>query len=206
MIWHILYIFQHDRRRCLGQVVGHRCRRRNQVNMTVSRGVKCLHRTFKITSLGKWTYNFLHILYSISSLGETQQFCGDYIFSGHTGCLILAYLVVSHNLHDILDLKRGDWSLKITRDKLGARLLSPNLSASPLVSFVNLSYCPLPCSILIAMHWLSPRLTPRSRLKLCTLSRSRFSLLLFISGISALLAGRGHYTIDVVFGYWVMTR
>ena len=64
--------------------------------------------------------NFLHILYSISSLGETQQFCGDYIFSGHTGCLILAYLVVSHNLHDILDLKRGDWSLKITRDKLGA--------------------------------------------------------------------------------------
>jgi len=44
------------------------------------------------------------------SLGETQQFCGDYIFSGHTGCLILAYLVVSHNLQDILDLKRGDWS------------------------------------------------------------------------------------------------
>ena len=68
------------------------------------------------------------------------------------------------------------------------------------------SCCPLPCSIIIAMHWLIARLTPRSRLKLCTLSRSRFSLLLFISGISALLAGRGHYTIDVVFGYWVMTR
>lgn len=74
------------------------------------------------------------------SLGETQQFCGDYIFSGHTGCLILAYLVV--------------------------RDYSPP------------TYRPL--------HW--------------------FSLLLFISGISALLAGRGHYTIDVVFGYWVMTR
>jgi len=74
------------------------------------------------------------------SLGETQQFCGDYIFSGHTGCLILAYLVV--------------------------RDYSPP------------TYRPL--------HW--------------------FSLLLFICGISALLAGKGHYTIDVILGYWVITR
>ena len=152
-----MYIFQHDRWRCLGQVVGHCCRRRNQVNRTFSRRVKCFCQMLFCTEL-LWTfpldfhrqldlYNFLHILYPISSLGETQQFCGDYIFSGHTGCLILAYLVVSHNLHDILDLKRGDWSKKITWDKLGARLLSSNLSASPLVSFINLSCCPLPCPI-----------------------------------------------------------
>ena len=114
----IFYIFQHDRWRCLGQVVGHCCRRRNQVNRTFSRRVKCFCQMLFCTEL-LWTfpldfhrqldlYNFLHILFS--SLGETQQFCGDYIFSGHTGCLILAYLVVSHNLHDILDLKRGNWS------------------------------------------------------------------------------------------------
>ena len=78
--------------------------------------VKCFsaqnfYEPFPWTFTGNWTsIIFLHILYSISSLGETQQFCGDYIFSGHTGCLILAYLVVSHNLHDILDLKRGNWS------------------------------------------------------------------------------------------------
>ena len=128
MIWYILYniiyniiyhmyIFQHDRWRCLGQVVGHCCRRRNQVNRPFSRRVKCFCQMLFCTEL-LWTfsldfhrqldlYNCLHILYSISSLGETQQFCGDYIFSGHTGCLILAYLVVSHNLHNILDLKRG---------------------------------------------------------------------------------------------------
>ena len=28
------------------------------------------------------------------SLGDKQQFCGDYIFSGHTMVLIIAYLIV----------------------------------------------------------------------------------------------------------------
>jgi len=74
------------------------------------------------------------------SLGEDQQFCGDYIFSGHTMCLSLAYLVAK------------EYSPKDFR----------------------------------LLHW--------------------FSFLLFISGVSALLAGRGHYTVDVVLGYWVITR
>jgi len=74
------------------------------------------------------------------SLGEEQSFCGDYIFSGHTMCLILAYLVVKE-------------------------------------------YSPRDFRLL---HW--------------------FSFLLFVCGISSLLAGRGHYTIDVILGYWVITR
>jgi len=84
-------------------------------------------------------------LYSIAagggiSLGETQQFCGDYIFSGHTMCLILAYLVI--------------------------REYTPRRQR--------------------ALHWLA--------------------LLLFLGGVATLLAGRGHYTIDVVLGYYVTTR
>lgn len=74
------------------------------------------------------------------SLGEEQKFCGDYIFSGHTMCLIMAYLVVR-------DYSPSDFRL---------------------------------------LHW--------------------FSFLLFVCGISSLLAGRGHYTIDVILGYWVITR
>ena len=33
-----------------------------------------------------------------------------------------------------------------------------------------------------------------------------FSIFLFLTGISALLLGRGHYSIDVLLGYWVTTR
>ena len=33
-----------------------------------------------------------------------------------------------------------------------------------------------------------------------------FSFSLFLTGISALLLGHGHYTIDVLVGYWVTTR
>ena len=33
-----------------------------------------------------------------------------------------------------------------------------------------------------------------------------FSFFLFLTGISALLLGRGHYSIDVLLGYWVTTR
>jgi len=74
------------------------------------------------------------------SLGDKQQFCGDYIFSGHTMVLIISYLIVKE-------------------------------------------YTPNSFSLL---HW--------------------FSFLLFLAGISSLLLGRGHYTIDVLLGYWVTTR
>jgi len=74
------------------------------------------------------------------SLGDKQQFCGDYIFSGHTMVLIISYLIVKE-------------------------------------------YTPNSFSLL---HW--------------------FSFLLFLTGISSLLLGRGHYTIDVLLGYWVTTR
>jgi len=74
------------------------------------------------------------------SLGDKQQFCGDYIFSGHTMILIIAYLIVNQ-------------------------------------------YSPYGFSLL---HW--------------------FSYVLFLTGISALLLGRGHYSIDVLIGYWVTTR
>jgi len=74
------------------------------------------------------------------SLGEKQLFCGDYIFSGHTMCLILSYLVVK---------EYGPPKLKI-------------------------------------LHWLS--------------------YALFMTGVGALLAGKGHYTIDVILGYWILTR
>ena len=33
-----------------------------------------------------------------------------------------------------------------------------------------------------------------------------FSFCLFLTGISALLLGHGHYSIDVLLGYWVTTR
>ena len=33
-----------------------------------------------------------------------------------------------------------------------------------------------------------------------------FSFSLFLSGVSALLLGHGHYSIDVLLGYWVTTR
>jgi len=74
------------------------------------------------------------------SLGDKQQFCGDYIFSGHTMVLIIAYLIVKE-------------------------------------------YSPQEFSLL---HW--------------------FSFCLFLSGVSALLLGHGHYSIDVLLGYWVTTR
>jgi shingomyelin synthase len=74
------------------------------------------------------------------SLGDKQQFCGDYIFSGHTMVLIMAYLIVKE-------------------------------------------YSPEEFSLL---HW--------------------FSYCLFLSGVSSLLLGRGHYSIDVLLGYWVTTR
>eukprot|EP00092_Neocalanus_flemingeri_P013675 GFUD01014748.1.p1 GENE.GFUD01014748.1~~GFUD01014748.1.p1 ORF type:complete len:336 (-),score=120.53 GFUD01014748.1:44-1051(-) len=74
------------------------------------------------------------------SLGDKQQFCGDYIFSGHTMVLIIAYLIVKQYSPD------------------GFYLL----------------------------HW--------------------FSYFLFLTGISALLLGHGHYSIDVLLGYWVTTR
>jgi len=74
------------------------------------------------------------------SLGDKQQFCGDYIFSGHTMVLIIAYLIVKE-------------------------------------------YSPQEFSLL---HW--------------------FSFSLFLSGVAALLLGHGHYSIDVLLGYWVTTR
>jgi len=74
------------------------------------------------------------------SLGDKQQFCGDYIFSGHTMVLIIAYLIVKE-------------------------------------------YSPQQFSLL---HW--------------------FSFSLFLSGVAALLLGHGHYSIDVLLGYWVTTR
>jgi len=74
------------------------------------------------------------------SLGDKQQFCGDYIFSGHTMVLIIAYLIVKE-------------------------------------------YSPKSLALL---HW--------------------FSFFLFLFGVSALLLGRGHYSIDVLLGYWVTSR
>jgi len=90
-------------------------------------------------------YDIYEKLKSISghggiSLGEKQLFCGDYIFSGHTMCLILSYLVVK---------EYGPPKIKL-------------------------------------LHWLS--------------------YTMFLAGIIALLTGRGHYTIDVILGYWVLTR
>lgn len=74
------------------------------------------------------------------SLGEKQQFCGDYIFSGHTMCLILSYLVVKQ--------------------------YSPP------------QFC--------LLHWVS--------------------YFMFLAGVGSLLSGRGHYTVDVILGYWILTR
>jgi len=74
------------------------------------------------------------------SLGEKQLFCGDYIFSGHTMCLILSYLVVK---------EYGPPKIRL-------------------------------------LHWLS--------------------YTMFLAGILALLAGKGHYTIDVILGYWILSR
>jgi len=74
------------------------------------------------------------------SLGEKQYFCGDYIFSGHTMCLILSYLAIK---------EYGPPKIRI-------------------------------------LHWLS--------------------YVLFLTGVGALLAGKGHYTIDVIIGYWILTR
>ena len=49
------------------------------------------------SSVQCWSFSYYNIDIDLQSLGETQQFCGDYIFSGHTGCLILAYLVVGYH-------------------------------------------------------------------------------------------------------------
>jgi len=74
------------------------------------------------------------------SLGDKQQFCGDYIFSGHTMVLIIAYLIVKEYTSQSFSLLR----------------------------------------------W--------------------FCFFLFLTGVSALLLGRGHYSIDVLLGYWITTR
>jgi len=74
------------------------------------------------------------------SLGDKQQFCGDYIFSGHTMVLIMSYLIVKEYSSQSFPLLR----------------------------------------------W--------------------FCFFLFLTGVAALLLGRGHYSVDVLLGYWVTTR
>merc|ERR1712106_124473 len=67
-------------------------------------------------------------------------------------------------------------------------------------------------AVLWRLHLLRPHHGPHHCLPHCQDSLQEFSMLhgfsfcLFLTGISALLLGHGHYSIGVLLGYWVTTR